>query len=251
MAGRVTKNIREDPKDNGTSSGPVFRSGKEKARRVPTSPSMRASPSQRPNEQDSGRGKGKESLASSSLNANFKRARSPTDSEHSSIGDIYNGTNERIDVKRVRTPACSGNSKEDFYNDVDNRPKAAAERTPSTPPAQISRPADDVNKIIEIDSDTDSDDDAFGGFPSLPAEKFPLTPPPRRSAPTNEDFIMIDSDPGEDRDEDDYGSFPPESQLGSILDDAAVEIAKDGGVDVESSTDYDSFPASPDLLALA
>lgn len=241
MEGRVTKNIREGPKDKGTSSGPILGSGKEKARKVPTSPSMRASSYRRPNEQDSGKGKGKESLTSSSLNANSKRARSPTDSEHSSNGDTYNDANERIDVKRARTPVCSGNSEEDLYNDVDNRPRAAAEQ-PSTPPAQITRPADAINNIIEIDSDSDSDDDAF---------EVMLTPPPRSSAPNNEDFITIDSDPGEDRDEDDYGSFPPESQLGSILDDAAVETAKDGGVADESSTDYGSFPASPDLLAFA
>ena len=129
--------------------------------------------------------------------------------------------------------------------------KCAAEQPPSTPPAQIARTADNVNNIIEIGSDSDSDDDAFGSFPTLSAEQSLLTPPPRSSAPTNEGFIMIDSDPGEDQDEDDYGSFPPESQSGSILDDTAVETAKDGGVADESSTDYGSFPASPDLPALA
>jgi len=251
MAGRVTKNIQQNPKDNGTSSGQILGSGKEKARKVPTSPSMRASSNRRPNEQASGKGKGKESLTSSSLNANLKRARSPTDSEQSSNGDIYNDTNEKIAVKRARTPACSGSSKEDLYNDIDNRPNAAAEQTPSTPPAQITRAADAVNNIIAIESDSDSDDDAFGSFPSLSAEQSLLIPPPRSSAPTNEGFIMIDSDPGEDSDEGDYGSFPPESQLGSILDDTAVETAQEGRVADESSTDYGSFPASPDLLDLA
>jgi hypothetical protein len=250
MVGRVTKNIQQNPKDDGTSSGQILGSGKEKARKVPTSPSMRASSNRRPNEQDSGKGKGKEILTSSSLNANFKRARSPTDSEHSSNGDIYNDKNEKIVVKRARTPACSGNSKEDLYNNIDNRPNAAAEQPPSTPPAQITRPADAVNNIIEIESDSDSDDDAFGSFPSPSVEQFLLTPPPRSSAPTNEGFIMIDSDPGEGSDEDDYGSFPPESQLGSILDGTAVETANGGGV-ADESTDYGSFPASPDLPALA
>ncbi len=249
MAAKVTKNIQEDPKDNGSSSDSMLEIGKQKAGKVPTSPRMRASSLHRPNEHDSGRGKGKKSLTSSRLNGNSKRARSPTDSEHSSNGDIYDDANEKIDVKRARTPACSGNSKDNFYDDVD-RLKAAAEQ-PLTPPAQITRPADAVNEIIEIESDTDSDDDAFGSFPSLSAGQSLLKPPPRCSATTNEDFITIDSDPGEDMDEDDYGSFPPESQLGSILDSRAVETAKDSGVSDESSTDYGSFPASPDLLALA
>jgi hypothetical protein len=224
MGATVTKNVRKSPKKgHRTSSSQVEGSGKGKAKEVPTSSNSRAS---------------------------AKRARSPTGSFHNANEDLFDDDDKAPTAKRARSPTDSRHScNEDLYNDIGKGPKASAEQHPSTPPAQITGPADAVDSIIVIDSDSDSDDDVFGSFPSAAAELLSSAPFAKNTAVANNDFIMIDSD--ENEDESDYGSFPSVSQLPTTPVETAVKAAPDNGlVDESSSDEYGSFPASPDLRAL-
>lgn len=162
--------------------------------------------------------------------------------------EIPDSSNMRTSAKRARLQSTSPqNSDEDLFDDLVKSQTLAVEQHPSTPPAQITKPADAVNNVIVIDSD--SDNTIFGSFPSVAAEQLPSTPPAKRTADADRGFIMLDSD--EDGDEDDYGSFPSVSQLSPVLGDMPAKIVQDGGVVGDSSGDeYGSFPASPDLRAL-
>jgi hypothetical protein len=222
MGATVTKNIRKSPKkSHGTSSAQAEGSGRGKAKEVPTSSNSRAS---------------------------AKRAQSPTGLFHSANEDLYDDDDRRPAEKRARSPMKSSHSSnEDLYRDVDRRAKPPADQPPSTPPAQITGLADAVDNIIVIDSDSDSDDDVFGSFPSV--DQLPSTPIAKDTTVANNNFIMIDSD--ENDDETDYGSFPSVSQLPTTPVETAVKAIPDKGlVDESSSDEYGSFPESPDLRAL-
>jgi hypothetical protein len=160
--------------------------------------------------------------------------------------EILDSSNMRTSANRARLQSTSPqNSDEDLFDDFAKSQTLVMEQHPSTPPAQITKPADAVNNVIVIDSD--SDGDVFGSFPSVTAE--PSTPPAKRTADADRDVIMLDSD--EDGDEDDYGSFPSVSQLSPVLGNMPAKIVQDGGmVDDSSGDEYGSFPASPDLRAL-
>jgi XPG I-region len=164
------------------------------------------------------------------------------------VKEIPDSSNMRANAKRARLqPTSPQDSGEDLSGDLEKRPKLVVEQHPSTPPAQITKPADAINNIIVIDSD--SDDDVFGSFPPVAAEQLLSTPPAKRTADADKDFIMLDSD--EDESEDDYGSFPSVSQLPPVLGNMPAKIVPDGGmVDDSSGDEYGSFPASPDLRAL-
>ncbi|KAE9372475.1 PIN domain-like protein [Stipitochalara longipes BDJ] len=170
------------------------------------------------------------------------------DSEKSKGKEIPNLSNMRSTRKRARSRSPSQDSSNEVLdNNVDERPRPAVLQRPSTPPNQIIKPADAANEFIVIDSD--SDDDAFGSFPSTAAEQLGSTPPTRNTAGASQDFVMIDSD--DSNDEDDYGSFPSDSQLPAIVGDTSEKAVQHGDLGDESSSDeYGSFPPSPDLLAL-
>ena len=156
-----------------------------------------------------------------------------------------NVTPPRANTKTARSPADSNGS--DNQELCDKRPRLNAEQPPSTPPAQIAEPADAVNDVIMIDSD--SDVDGYDKRPKLAAEQLPSTPPAQITRPADpvNDFIMINSD----EDEDGYGSFSSVADIPPVPEDTAPEIIRDDGLVNESSGDeYGSFPASPDLRAL-
>ena len=154
-------------------------------------------------------------------------------------------TPPRANTKRARSPADSNGS--DNEELCDKRPRLIAEQLPSTPPAQITEPADAVNDFIMIDSD--SDVDGYDKRPKLAAEQLPSTPPAQITKPADavSDFIMIDSD----EDEDGHGSFLSVADVPPVPEDTAPKIIRDDGLVNESSGDeYGSFPTSPDLRAL-
>ena len=197
MGARLTKNIRQAPKQNQEGEGS-------------------SSPAN-----ISGNGKGKEVSDLSNMRSSRKRARSPSLSQNSSNGDVY--------------------------NDIDERPRRPVIPRQSTPTNQIIKPADTASEVILIDSD--SSDDAFGSFPSTAAQQLGAILPARNTAPASDGFVMIDLDSEED--EEDYGSFPPESQLAAIVDEQSGKAIQNSILDDDPSTsEYGSVPATPDLLAL-
>jgi hypothetical protein len=164
--------------------------------------------------------------------------------------EIEDLSTTRSSRKRARSPSPSqDSSNQDVNNNVDMRSRPAVLQRPSTPPNKITMPADTPRSVIVIDSDSDSDDDAYGSFPSPFGEQLGSTPPIRNAAGASDGFVMI-SDDGED--EEDYGSFPAESQLPDIIGGTSGGVVQGGGLNDDSSGDeYGSFPASPDLVALA
>jgi XPG I-region len=105
-------------------------------------------------------------------------------------------------------PPTAPRYSEDLYENAEKRPRLV-EEPPSTPPAQIAQPADAVNNIVVIYSD--SEDDSFGSFPSVAAEQLLSTPPLQRTTGAGEDVIMIDED--EEDEETEYGSPPDPSDF--------------------------------------
>ncbi|KAH8807402.1 hypothetical protein F5884DRAFT_789187 [Xylogone sp. PMI_703] len=126
----------------------------------------------------------------------------------------------RTNKRRAQSPEDSGS----FYEELRNkRPKTATAQPPSTPPAQVTAPADTIPDTIVIDSDEDEDQQVISNL------------------------VVIDSD----SDEDEYGSFPSVSDL-TILSDitSAKPVQDDGLIDSSSSDEYGSLPPSPELRAL-
>lgn len=169
----------------------------------------------------SGKGKDKEIQRSPKMRESAKRTRSPSNPSHSSSDDLYDDPDKRP------------------------RPGMALPQRPSTPPGRITEPADALNNVIIIDSD--SDDDMFGNL--VPAAQLSSTLPPRDIVDTGDDIIVIDSEDGENESE--FGSFPSDSQLAAAFGDTSVQAIPDSGlVDESPSDEYGSPLASPDLLAL-
>lgn len=125
----------------------------------------------------------------------------------------------RINKKRPRSPVDSSNSSEEFR---DKRPMLAATECPSTPPAQITAPMYTGHGVIVLDSDSEEDKD---------------DPNP---------VIALGSDS-----DDEYGSFPSVTNMSAPLEDSDPKVVQDGDLENSSSgSDYGSFPASPELLAM-
>jgi hypothetical protein len=125
----------------------------------------------------------------------------PKDSGKGKAKEIL--TPPRANTKRARSPEDSNSS---LNEEPGKRPKLAAEQLPSTPPAQITEPANAINDVIMIDSD--SDDDEYGSFPSVADPPILLED---TAASIVHDSSMIDSSSG-----DEYGSFPASPDLWAL-----------------------------------